>query len=150
MFYSSHKNKFIALSLEYYSKEITNEFVKTNSVQLLTFFIGGLYYFAGYYFWSVEQQHSEKTTLKTIVITFITQKKGKDRGNHYHKKTIQWNYLIKGKVALYAKKHNSKIKKIDQKYNNAKQNQIEPNNIKQSQIKSNRMKYNRIKERFGL
>ena len=45
-------------------------------------------------------------------ITFITQKKGKVRGNHYHKKTIQWNYLIKGKVALYAKKHNGKIKKI--------------------------------------
>ena len=45
-------------------------------------------------------------------ITFITQKKGKIRGNHYHKKTIQWNYLLKGKILLVAQKKNSPIKKI--------------------------------------
>ena len=45
-------------------------------------------------------------------ITFITQKKGKIRGNHYHKKTIQWNYLLKGKILLVAQKKNSSIKKI--------------------------------------
>ena len=45
-------------------------------------------------------------------VTFITQKKGKIRGNHYHKKTIQWNYLLKGKILLVAQKKNSPIKKI--------------------------------------
>jgi quercetin dioxygenase-like cupin family protein len=45
-------------------------------------------------------------------ITFITQKKGKIRGNHYHKKTIQWNYLLKGKILLVAQKGNHPIKKI--------------------------------------
>tara|TARA_B100001029_G_C15009639_1_gene423407 strand:- start:44 stop:418 length:375 start_codon:yes stop_codon:yes gene_type:complete len=45
-------------------------------------------------------------------ITLITQKKGQVRGNHYHKKTIQWNYLLKGKIELFAKQKNKKIKKI--------------------------------------
>ena len=45
-------------------------------------------------------------------VAFITQKKGKIRGNHYHKKTIQWNYLLKGKILLVAQKKNSPIKKI--------------------------------------
>ena len=45
-------------------------------------------------------------------ITFITLKKGMVRGNHYHKKTIQWNYLLKGKIELFTKKRNNKIKKI--------------------------------------
>jgi len=44
-------------------------------------------------------------------ITFITQKKGKIRGNHFHKKTIQWNYLLKGKLHIFTKKNNKKIKK---------------------------------------
>ena len=44
-------------------------------------------------------------------ITFITQKKGKIRGNHFHKKTIQWNYLLKGRVELTTKKNKQKIKK---------------------------------------
>ena len=33
-------------------------------------------------------------------ITKITFVKGAVRGNHFHKKTIQWNYLISGKVLL--------------------------------------------------
>tara|TARA_B110000444_G_C18508287_1_gene441096 strand:- start:30 stop:404 length:375 start_codon:yes stop_codon:yes gene_type:complete len=45
-------------------------------------------------------------------ITLITQKKDKVRGNHYHKKTIQWNYLLSGKIKIYAKKNNSKQKMI--------------------------------------
>ena len=44
-------------------------------------------------------------------ITYITQKKGKIRGNHLHKKTIQWNYLLKGKLKLVTKKKNSRKKK---------------------------------------
>ena len=31
-------------------------------------------------------------------VTFITLNKNKVRGNHYHKKTIQWNYILKGKI----------------------------------------------------
>ncbi len=44
-------------------------------------------------------------------ITYITQKKGKIRGNHFHEKTIQWNYLLKGRVELTTKKNKQKIKK---------------------------------------
>ena len=43
---------------------------------------------------------------KINAITYITQKKGKIRGNHFHKKTIQWNYLIKGKIKIVTKKRN--------------------------------------------
>ena len=45
-------------------------------------------------------------------ITYITQKKGKIRGNHFHKKTIQWNYILKGKLELVTKKNNKKKKTI--------------------------------------
>jgi quercetin dioxygenase-like cupin family protein len=31
-------------------------------------------------------------------VTFITFKKGAVRGNHYHKQTTQWNYVIKGRI----------------------------------------------------
>jgi len=48
---------------------------------------------------------------KVNSITFITQKKGKVRGNHFHKNTIQWNYVIKGKIELYTQKKNSATKK---------------------------------------
>ena len=48
---------------------------------------------------------------KINAITYITQKKGKIRGNHFHNKTIQWNYLIKGKIKIVAKKFNKTIKK---------------------------------------
>jgi mannose-6-phosphate isomerase-like protein (cupin superfamily) len=43
-------------------------------------------------------------------ITYITIKKGAVRGNHYHKKTHQWNYIISGKMKLISRKNN--IKKI--------------------------------------
>ena len=45
-------------------------------------------------------------------ITFITQKKDKVRGNHYHKKTIQWNYLLKGKIKIFAQKKGEKTKSV--------------------------------------
>ncbi len=45
-------------------------------------------------------------------ITFISQKKNKVRGNHYHKKTIQWNYLLKGKITIYSKLKNKKKKSV--------------------------------------
>lgn len=33
-------------------------------------------------------------------ITLITFKKGAVRGNHYHKETIQWNYVMSGSIKL--------------------------------------------------
>jgi quercetin dioxygenase-like cupin family protein len=36
-------------------------------------------------------------------ITLITFKKGAVRANHYHKDTVQWNYLISGKVLIRTK-----------------------------------------------
>jgi dTDP-4-dehydrorhamnose 3,5-epimerase-like enzyme len=49
---------------------------------------------------------------KINAITYITQNKGKVRGNHFHKKTIQWNYLMKGKIKIVAKEKNKKIKEM--------------------------------------
>jgi len=48
---------------------------------------------------------------KINAITFITIKKGAIRGNHYHKKSWQWNYIISGKMRLVTKMPNKKIKK---------------------------------------
>lgn len=33
-------------------------------------------------------------------VTIVTFTKGAVRGNHYHKETLQWNYLISGKIKL--------------------------------------------------
>jgi len=52
----------------------------------------------------------EKTSINAI--TYITQKKNSIRGNHYHKKTIQWTYILSGKVVLVTKKNNKKKIKI--------------------------------------
>ena len=41
---------------------------------------------------------------KINAITHITIKKGSVRGNHFHKKTWQWNYVIRGKMKLITKK----------------------------------------------
>jgi quercetin dioxygenase-like cupin family protein len=41
-------------------------------------------------------------------ITLLTIKKGKVRGNHYHKKTYQWNYIVSGKMKLVTKKNGIK------------------------------------------
>ena len=40
--------------------------------------------------------------------TYIITNKGSIRGNHYHKKTWQWNYVLKGKAKLVCQKGNSK------------------------------------------
>ena len=50
---------------------------------------------------------------KINAITYITQNRGKVRGNHFHKKTVQWNYLIKGKIMIVTKKKKWKGKKND-------------------------------------
>jgi quercetin dioxygenase-like cupin family protein len=33
-------------------------------------------------------------------VTLITQARGTTRGNHYHKETIQWNYVLSGRLKL--------------------------------------------------
>ena len=33
-------------------------------------------------------------------VTLLTLKKGAIRGNHYHKNTYQWNYLLSGKIKI--------------------------------------------------
>lgn len=42
-------------------------------------------------------------------ITLITFVKGAIRGNHFHKNTTQWNYLLKGKVKLFSKSEKGEI-----------------------------------------
>ena len=37
---------------------------------------------------------------KINAVTYLTIKKNAIRGNHYHKKTIQWNYVLSGKLKL--------------------------------------------------
>jgi len=44
-------------------------------------------------------------------VTLITIRKGATRGNHYHKNTWQWNYIVSGKMKLVTKMPNKKIKK---------------------------------------
>ena len=49
---------------------------------------------------------------KINAITYITQNKGKIRGNHFHKKTTQWNYLITGRIKIVSKKKNKSVKQM--------------------------------------
>ena len=49
---------------------------------------------------------------KINAVTLITFKKGAIRGNHYHKKTIQWNYIVSGKIKFLSQMGSEKIKKI--------------------------------------
>lgn len=42
-------------------------------------------------------------------ITLVTFRKGAVRGNHYHKNTTQWNYLMSGKIKLVTQVPGEKI-----------------------------------------
>jgi len=42
-------------------------------------------------------------------ITYISFVEGAIRGNHYHKKTTQWNYVISGKIKLVSHIHGEPI-----------------------------------------
>ena len=44
--------------------------------------------------------------------TIVTFKKNAVRGNHYHKKTIQWNYVLSGKLKLISQFKGKKKKSI--------------------------------------
>lgn len=35
-------------------------------------------------------------------VTIVTFSKGAVRGNHYHKQTVQWNYVMSGKIKLFS------------------------------------------------
>lgn len=37
---------------------------------------------------------------KIEYVTLITSAKGATRGNHYHKETVQWVYILEGKMKL--------------------------------------------------
>lgn len=43
-------------------------------------------------------------------VTILSSKKGAVRGNHYHKKTIQYAYVLKGKFRLYTQEGGEKVK----------------------------------------
>ncbi len=43
------------------------------------------------------------TKTSVDAVTLITCAKGSVRGNHYHKKTVQYDYVISGKFYLYTK-----------------------------------------------
>ena len=42
-------------------------------------------------------------------ITIVTFKKGAVRGNHFHKKTIQWNYLISGCIRFFSQEPEGQV-----------------------------------------
>ncbi|MFH1888558.1 MAG: hypothetical protein ABH806_00540 [Candidatus Omnitrophota bacterium] len=43
-------------------------------------------------------------------VTLISSKKGSARGNHYHKKSVQYNYIIRGKMKLFSRMPGGKTK----------------------------------------
>ena len=49
---------------------------------------------------------------KINAVTYLTIKKNAVRGNHYHKKTIQWNYVLSGKLKLVSQFKGKKKKSI--------------------------------------
>lgn len=42
-------------------------------------------------------------------ITYITFNKDAVRGNHYHKKTTQWGYVVSGKLLVKSKKPKGRV-----------------------------------------
>ncbi len=46
---------------------------------------------------------------KIDAVTYINFKRGAIRGNHFHKKTVQWGYVVKGELSVTSKKPNGKI-----------------------------------------
>jgi len=49
---------------------------------------------------------------KINAVTLITFKKGAVRGNHYHKKTIQWNCILSGKIKFLTQAPGGHVIKI--------------------------------------
>lgn len=47
--------------------------------------------------------------VKIDAITIITSKKGAVRGNHYHKRTIQYTYLVSGRLSYLTSGKSGKV-----------------------------------------
>jgi len=45
-------------------------------------------------------------------VTFITFNKGAVRGNHFHKKTVQWGFVTAGKLLIKSQKPEGRITRI--------------------------------------
>lgn len=43
-------------------------------------------------------------------VTYITFSKGAVRGNHYHKETYQYNYVVSGKIKLFTQMEGEALK----------------------------------------
>jgi quercetin dioxygenase-like cupin family protein len=52
------------------------------------------------------------TGVKIDAITIITSKKGAVRGNHYHKRTIQYTYLISGRLSYLTSKNGKVARRV--------------------------------------
>lgn len=45
-------------------------------------------------------------------ITMITSKQGTVRGNHYHKETFQWVFMLSGKIRVCAQSEGGKLQEL--------------------------------------
>lgn len=45
-------------------------------------------------------------------VTLITSKKGAARGNHHHKKTTQWTFVVSGKLRFLTRKAGKKVARL--------------------------------------
>ena len=45
-------------------------------------------------------------------ITIISSKKGAVRGNHFHKRSVQYNYVLKGKIKLLSRMPQGNIRNV--------------------------------------
>ncbi|MDX2470477.1 MAG: cupin domain-containing protein [SAR324 cluster bacterium] len=52
------------------------------------------------------------TQVKFDAATIITSAKGATRANHFHKDTIQWTYILKGKVQYLYQKEGEDTKEV--------------------------------------
>ncbi len=46
---------------------------------------------------------------KINAVTYLSFKKGAVRGNHFHKKTVQWAFVMSGKLLIKSQKPQSRI-----------------------------------------
>ena len=53
-------------------------------------------------------------------VTYITLNRNSVRGNHYHKKTIQWNYILSGCIKFFSELNGKKKILIGKKINKIK------------------------------
>lgn len=49
---------------------------------------------------------------KVNAVTYLNFKRNSVRGNHFHKKTIQWTYVISGKILIKSKKPKGRLMQV--------------------------------------